>query len=226
MEPVTQTLLAARKLQHDAVVLRVCGSQRQLISAAPLVSAPAERMSAWSARGELSERGLPLRVTDVTDRLSAAADPHVEVTPRRRTIMASTGQEGQPTQFELEGYGVRITYSTSSFAGPPQFSYRGPGVSSDEEVEATASGDDIRVEETQVGTLVTVVTQTIPDLGTSSVTILVPSFNMQGETEVPFETAAILAVAHTSIGGPQLVRGQLTSYRAVSLQGTATSAVF
>jgi hypothetical protein len=60
--------------------------------------------------------------------------------------------------FELSCDGTQITFSTSSFAGPPQFSYSGP------EGNPRFSGDDIDTLASALGTEVTVTLETVPDL--------------------------------------------------------------
>jgi hypothetical protein len=124
-------------------------------------------------------------------------------------------------QFEVEGYGVRITYSKSSFAGGPRFSYR------DKERSLDFSGSEIRVEATgALGDLVTVTIEEVPDLRTVTVTLLVPKVNIPDTKESPFETEAVFTTNHTTIGGPSLVQGQLKSYKSVRLAGTAQQVDF
>lgn len=124
--------------------------------------------------------------------------------------------------FEVEGYGVRITYSKSSITGDPRFSYR------DKERSLDFSGHEIRVEATDaLGDLVTVTIEEVPDLRTVTVTLLVPEFNLPEDTkQSPFETEAVFTTNHTTIGGPSLVQGQLKSYKSVRLSGTAQQVAF
>jgi hypothetical protein len=123
--------------------------------------------------------------------------------------------------FELEAYGVRITYSKSSITGDPRFSY------ADRDQNLNFSGAEIRVEGTEIGDLVTVTIEVVPDLRTVTVSLLVPGFNLPQDTrESPFETEAILTTHHTTIGGPGLVQGQLKSYKTLKLTGTAKHVFF
>lgn len=123
--------------------------------------------------------------------------------------------------FEVENYGVQITYSKSSFTGDPRFSY------ADKNRSLSFSGDDIRVEETEIGDLVTVTIEVVSDLRTVTVTLLVPGFNLPEDTkQSPFETEAVFTTHHTTIGGPGLVQGQLKSYKTVTLTGTAQQVAF
>jgi hypothetical protein len=123
--------------------------------------------------------------------------------------------------FELESYGVQITYSKSSITGDPRFSYR------DADHNLNFSGDEIRVEGTEIGDLVTVTIETVSDLRTVTVTLLVPEVNLPEDTkQSPFETEAVVTTHHTTIGGPGLVQGQLKSYRTVTLKGIARQVIF
>ena len=86
--------------------------------------------------------------------------------------------------------------------------------------------DDIRSLETEIGTQVTVTLEVIPDLHTLMVTLLVPQIDLDESKESPLSTLAILTTHRTSIGGPALVEGQLQTYDAVALEGTARLVAF
>jgi hypothetical protein len=124
--------------------------------------------------------------------------------------------------FELEGYGVRITYSKSSITGDPRFSY------TDKDRSLNFSGSEIRVQGSdEIGDLITVTIEAISDLRTVTVSLLVPEFNLSEESrQSSFETEAIFVTSHTSLGGTGLVQGQLKSYKAVALTGTAQQVDF
>lgn len=123
--------------------------------------------------------------------------------------------------FEVEGYGVQITYSRSSITGDPRFTYV------DKDHNLGFSGNEIRVQATEIGELVTVTLEVVADLRTLTVTLLVPEFNLPEDTQQsPFETEALCTTHHTTIGGPGLVQGQLKSYKSVALSGTARHVVF
>jgi hypothetical protein len=122
----------------------------------------------------------------------------------------------QPNLFELAGEYTRITYSTTSITGQPQFHYQ------DNQRDLTFTGDDIRLLDTdEIGMLVSVTLEVIPDLHTLTLSVLIPQINLKGETESPLSTLAILTTHLTSIGGPGLVEGPLQTYEVVALEGTA-----
>lgn len=136
-------------------------------------------------------------------------------------MAAIENETTQPNLFELAGEYTQITYSTTSITGQPQFHYQ------DRERDVNVTGEnDIRSLETKIGTQVTVTLEVIPDLHTLTVTLLVPQINLDQGNESPLSTLVILTTHHTSIGGPGLVEGQLQTYEAVALEGTASLVKF
>ena len=138
--------------------------------------------------------------------------------------MSSAVQVKQPNLFNLEGVGVSVSYSTSSIAGVPRFTYR------DGSHTVDRSGDEIRtlgVEIAGIGTLVTVDIEHVPDLRTVTFTLLLPTINLPQEAEAStFQTVGVLTTHHTTIGGPGLIAGQVQTYQVLSLCGTAQHVVF
>jgi hypothetical protein len=134
-----------------------------------------------------------------------------------RDDATAAGQE--PNLFELKGPGLEITYSTSSISGQPLFTYQ------DKKVSLTFQGEEIRRLEADTGSQVTVTLEQIPDLRTVTLTLLLPTINLEG-TECPFQTQAIITTHKTSIGGPDLVKGVLQTYRIKALRGIARLVVF
>ena len=127
----------------------------------------------------------------------------------------------EPNLFELEGDKTNITYSTTSITGVPQFNYQ------DHEISRSFNGPEIRTLEAEIGRLVTVTLDQVPDLQTTTATLLLPTINLpQGATESPIETVAILSIERTSIGGPGLVQGQPQAYRTLNLKGRASLVAF
>ena len=129
----------------------------------------------------------------------------------------------EPNQFDLNGIGqntdVHITYSTTSFTGKPLFNYK------DSNGTHNFSGADIRTLETEIDTMVTVTLETVPDLHTITLTLIVPDINLS-DCATEFKTIAICTTHKTSIGGPNLIKGALQTYAVIELQGTASSVVF
>lgn len=126
-------------------------------------------------------------------------------------------QQNQPNLFELTG-DATISYSTSSFAGPPHFSYH------DSQFDVQVSGADIRTADHELGKLVTITLVKTVDAGFTTVTLLIPSFRTGTHTEQRFETAGILCRHLTSFLPSQ--QAALQTYKALKLHGTAKHVEF
>ncbi len=130
----------------------------------------------------------------------------------------------EPNLYELESIDLntrdtRIIYSTSGFTGEPNFNYK------DAQREKSFTGKEIRTQNTEIGILVTVELEAVPDLKTLTATLLVPGINLE-DSASPFKTILLLTVNRTSIAGPSLVKGPWQTYETVALQGTAKSVLF
>ena len=128
-------------------------------------------------------------------------------------------QQTSPDLFDLQGQGITISYSTSSFGGKPQLSFKKGRQT------LNFSGDEIAVTETGIGTLVTVTIAKTVDRGFTTFSILLPAIELRaGSTKQSFKTIGITTVHKTSIGGP--VSGVLETYRTIALSGTAKQVQF
>jgi len=119
--------------------------------------------------------------------------------------------------FELSCSDTQITYSTTSFAGPPQFSYSGP------HGDHTFSGDEIGTQRTALGTEVTVTLESVPDLQTVTLTVVLPDVDATTGEEYSFKTVGIFTTNHTTIAGPPPVA---QSYEIIELDGVARIVLF
>ena len=128
----------------------------------------------------------------------------------------------EPNQFALHGDGASITYSTTSLAGVAQFNYQ------DKDHSVNRSGDDIRIEETEIARLVTIDIERVPDAYDRSVTLLVPIINVQEPGgEVAVQTVAVVTTDRSSaLTGPRGVVGQAQTYETLCLEGTAQRVAF
>lgn len=123
-----------------------------------------------------------------------------------------TTQSAAPNQFDLKGHDVHVTYSTTSFAGQPQFGYQGA------HGEHTLTGEQIRTQQSELGTLISVTLVPSADATSVTLTILLPSFNLAGHNEQSFKTLAI----QTTHAGPDTVStGARETYEVFHLHGTA-----
>ncbi len=140
------------------------------------------------------------------------------------TSLVPSCQKNEPNQFVLQGIGskykdVQISYSTTSITGKPVFSYK------DSKGSGSFTGDEIRTQQTEMGTVATVTLESIPDLRVITLTILVPTINLDKSAK-EFKTIAIRTTSKTSIGGEHLIKGAVQSYEVIDLKGTAKSVEF
>jgi hypothetical protein len=114
---------------------------------------------------------------------------------------------------------LTVTYSTTGIDGRPHLSR------TDSSGTQNWAGHAIVVTPSPVGQLVTVVLETIPDLSTTTLTLVIPMINLSG-APVSFVTQAVTTVNRTSIGGPGLVKGAVQANTFARMSGTARSVVF
>ena len=125
----------------------------------------------------------------------------------------------QANLFELGDYSIQVTYSSTSFTGQRQLSYR------DNNINRNFMGEEIQILDTDIGQLVTVTLETIADLRIVTFTLILPLVNVipqSGGTRV--QMPGILTTTHTTIAGPG--PGAEKTYSTVNLQGTAQFVVF
>ncbi len=121
-----------------------------------------------------------------------------------------TQQDNQPNLFELSGHGVQVTYSTTGIDGHPHHE------------NLAFSGSEIRTQQSELGTLVSVTLIRTVDAGNTVLTLLLPSIRLTGETAQPFETLAII----TKTFGILPHEGAQPTYHAVKLSGSAQRVFF
>jgi len=124
----------------------------------------------------------------------------------------------QPTQYQLSGSGIHVSYSTSSLQGKPLFSYH------DAFQIKSFSGDQIQTADTILGTLVTVFLIQTVDGGSTTFTLLIPHVNLPPSNVANITTEGITTLHKFSIVGPP--QGQTELYTVHTLDGTASFAVF
>jgi len=126
-----------------------------------------------------------------------------------------TQQNNQPTLYTLEGDGIQISYTVSNIAGQPLFNFQDENGNNHD-----FSGNQIRVEQTILGTLVTVFLVQSVDSGSTTLTLLVPGVNLADTTEQDIETFAIVTNNLFSILEMKTPR-QTQIYEIFELEGTA-----
>lgn len=125
----------------------------------------------------------------------------------------------QANLFELSGDGIQVTYSSTSIAGTPLFSYR------DSSINRLFSDKEIHSVQTGLGELLTVTLEEIPDLRIVTFTLILPVVNvLPGSAGIHIQVPGIKTITHTTIAGSIL--GAQKTYSLVNLQGTAQAAIF
>ena len=130
-------------------------------------------------------------------------------TATKQAAKGGGGGGAEPNLYRLSGHGVHVTYSTSSFAGPPQFAYN----------DQHFTGNEIQTTKTDIGELVTVTLSVVPDLQTITFTLVIPEVVLGQSSTEHIETIGITTVHRDSIIGPP--QGQDEVYTVHKLRGTA-----
>lgn len=116
--------------------------------------------------------------------------------------------------FELSSGTIQVTYSTTSILGGPIFSYRNSTLS------RSFRGEEIRIENSAIGDIVTVTLETIPDLRTVTFSLVVPVVTVMTQSSgTRIKVLGITTTTPTMIAGPPPGPQQL--YSAVYLRGSA-----
>jgi hypothetical protein len=125
-----------------------------------------------------------------------------------------TQQNQEPNQYQFTSDGLQITYTPGNDNGQPQLGYQGS------HGNLTLTANDIRSEETVLGTLITIFLVRTVDTGSVTLTLLLPGINLAGTTEQPIQTIAIETQNLFSILDRNQAR-QTQIYQVYNLQGTA-----
>ena len=141
---------------------------------------------------------------------------------REAAAAAATPTAVTPNLFTFSGRrdDTQVTFSTTSITGEPQFSHH------DDTRDVSATGDEITVERTVLGTSVTVTLEAVPDLHTVTATLVLPDLGGLSGPVTHFATFLVLTENRTSIGGPALITGALQRYTVVKGRGTAQQVAF
>ncbi|MBV9675525.1 MAG: hypothetical protein JO185_04275 [Acidobacteriaceae bacterium] len=124
----------------------------------------------------------------------------------------------QPNRYVLQSIDgqTKVDYETSSFIGQPTLNLtQGPGPI------RHFTGSQIRTQNTEIGTLVTVTTHLTIDAGSTSFSVLIPAISLTAITDhKAFGTEAIV----TSHSGPNSVlpTGVHETYQFVPMRGEAS----
>lgn len=124
-------------------------------------------------------------------------------------------QRLEPNLFELQGYDIQITYSTTSIKGVPELKFSGRGK------ELTFSGSDVQSQDAGFGRSVTVLLESgAADLPVESLTVLLPFVQLSSQVkQLSIQTVAILS--RTALFVIPTNPAQLQTYDTISLYGIA-----
>lgn len=116
--------------------------------------------------------------------------------------------------FELHGKTIQVSYSDTSLLGGSLLNYR------DDRISLSFRGEEIRVCDTELGQLITVTLEAIPDLRTVTFTLILPIVSVMSQSSgTRIKVPAITTTNPTTIAGPP--PGPQKLYSIVKLQGTA-----
>ncbi|HWF34597.1 MAG TPA: hypothetical protein VG295_04485 [Solirubrobacteraceae bacterium] len=115
-----------------------------------------------------------------------------------------------PNTYELSGEGTQITYRTG---GPAELAYSGP------KGEQVFSGDDITVQDTALGTEVTVTLEDIADMHVVTLTAFLPEMWVAPRSGQEFETIAVLTTKEEPITAEAGFPAARESYATMELSG-------
>ena len=122
-----------------------------------------------------------------------------------------------PNLFNLTGDHLSVTLALSGIDGRPHFNYH------DGFRALNFTGDEITLEDTAMGKQATVTIVRTVDAGDTSFTLRIPVVNLlSGQHTIT--TLGITTMHRTTIAG--IGRGQLTTYNATPLHGSATQVDF
>ncbi|KAF3889396.1 MULTISPECIES: hypothetical protein [Nostocales] len=136
------------------------------------------------------------------------------------TTQETTPSTLEPNLFELQGYDLQVTYSTSSFTGEPLFTF------TTHNQNLNFSGSEIQVEDTKLGRIVTVMLKNnLVDEGFESLTLLLPMvFLAEGSRTSTIQTEVIFSKKPGFV--VPTPTGQLQTYQTLSVFGTAQRVEF
>jgi len=122
--------------------------------------------------------------------------------------------QNTPNLYILTGAdGVQITYTPSDSSGKPDLNYV------DASRNLSFNGDQVSIEQSALGSLVTVILVKTVDTGNTTFTVLIPNVNLGDTGRQPIKTVGIVTVNHILFAAPLV--GQRQLYTINELKGTA-----
>lgn len=120
----------------------------------------------------------------------------------------------QANFFELNSSSIHVTYSSTSLLGGPILSYR------DNQRSLAFKGQDIRLQDNEIGQLITVTLEVIADLKTVTFSLILPIVTVMPQSSgTRIKVPGITTTQPTTIAGPP--PGPQSLYSIVNLRGNA-----
>jgi hypothetical protein len=120
----------------------------------------------------------------------------------------------EPNQYSMQSHHLKITYTTDGFQGQPTLHYE------DGKLTKDFKGSDIRVEQTEIGNLVTVTTFITVDTLSTTFSVLIPPVVLTGNSDrEQFHTLGIQTQHKTALVLP--ANGARETYEVHTLKGVA-----
>jgi hypothetical protein len=119
----------------------------------------------------------------------------------------------EPNLYDLAWGKTQVSYSTTSVTGQPQFTY------TTSQGTRTFSGNEIETMATALGEEVTVTLESVPDLHTITLTVLIPAIRVAPTGEAVTLSTLGVVTTTTTTNDPPLGVSQM--YEAVTLEGEA-----
>lgn len=124
-----------------------------------------------------------------------------------------------PNLYQLSGHHLHVTYSPTSFTGKPTMTYQ------DSHQSKSFTGDEIRTVECDLGTLVSVTLRMTVDVGSTTLSVVIPRMRISPASVAAVHTECITTV-HSTPFAPQAIQGQADTYTVTALHGTAQAVAF
>jgi len=124
-----------------------------------------------------------------------------------------------PNLFHLSGHHLHVTFSPSGNDGKPQLTYQ------DSHQSKSFKGDEIRMVECDLGMLVSVTLRMTVDVGSTTLSLIIPRMRISPVSVAAVHTDCITTV-HSTPFAPQVIQGQADTYTVTSLRGTAQAVAF
>jgi hypothetical protein len=144
----------------------------------------------------------------------------MSITESRSTEQTRAAQFVSANMFNLAGGGLHVSYSTSGIDGKPHLTYQ------DGFRSLNFAGNEIRLVECDLGTVVSVSIVRTVDAGSTSFSVLIPRVNLPA----PFTSLSVstegVTTHHAFSIIPPFNHGQRDFYDVAPLHGTASNVAF